>query len=232
MPVKEAAQVAWADNFNTIVGSSAETYGISAPMMAQFNTLNTTLQTTWAASSATSTRTRGTVANKNNALLAMKTAAKKLVSIIQGSQGVTDQMLIDAGLTVRKTKPTPAPVPSQKPFIKVTNVDGRTVTIELRQDATNRAKPAQTASATIFTATGDAAPMSMDGWSYLTVTGKTTVQIPFAPSTTGDTVWITAFWTSTNKQSGPAAKPVSVNLPAGGVMAIEAEDEFKLKAAA
>jgi hypothetical protein len=33
----------------------------------------------------------------------------------------------------------------------------------------------------------------------------------------GAAVWITAFWFNPRKQSGPAAEPVSANLPGGSV---------------
>jgi hypothetical protein len=140
-------------------------------------------------------------------------------------------MKIDAGITVRKTHPSSTPAPSQKPFIKVVKTDGRTVTIELRQNASKRGKPVDVAGATIFTATGAAAPVSGEDWKFLANTGKTVVEIPFAPSATGDTVHVTAFWNNAKDESGPAANVVSINLPAGGVLPSEAGETPALKAA-
>ena len=87
MPAAKADQVAWSDTFNTIVGGSAETYGITAPMMAQFNTINTNLQTAWAATLDETTRTRVSVSDRDQLLKQMKASAKNLVSIIQGTPG-------------------------------------------------------------------------------------------------------------------------------------------------
>ena len=63
---------------------------------------------------------------------------------------------------------------------------------------------------------GPTAPVENDEWKFAANTTRTTISIPFGPSATGDTVWITAFWSNSRDESGPAAAPVSVNLPAGG----------------
>jgi len=232
MPKREVDQVAWSAQVASVVGESAAEYGVPTAVMTAFNLANTNLQGAWQASQNMATRTQGTVAAKNTALDEMKVQARSVVGYIQATPTVTDQMKIDAGITVRSDKPTPAPIPP-KPFIKVTCVDERNVTIEICQNEQKRGKPARTESATILTATGPTCPMSMDGFTYLTVTGKSTLTIPFPPSETGDTVWITAFWTNTAKVAGPAAMPMKVNLAAGGnLQSAGAESPNKMKMAA
>ena len=67
---------------------------------------------------------------------------------------------------------------------------------------------------------------------FVATTTDTTVQIAFPPSDNGDTVWITAMWVNAKSQTGPAATPVSVNLPAGGVLPqVEAKRSPMRKAA-
>jgi len=223
MPPKQAEQVAWSQNFSTIISSSPATFGLTQPQADAFAGINTTLQQAYLRGTTEGTRTKISVAEKNTALKNMKVAARDLVSIIQG-QAISAAQKIQLGITVRKDKPTPKPVPSQKPFVKVKKVDGRTVTIELRQDKSKRGKPANVAGATVFTASGDSAPESATDWKFVSNTTRTTLEIPFPPSATGDTVWITAFWNNAKDESGPAAKPVSVNLPAGGVLPSEANE--------
>lgn len=224
MPKRKAEQVAWAQTFDNVVRPNATEYGVPEELMTQFTALNSALQTAWTAAQEPSTRTRGTVAAANNALVAMKVAARNLVSIIQGTPGVSDQMKLDAGLTVRKTHPSPKPAPTESPFIQVKRVNGRNVTIELRQDAERRAKPAAVQNALIFTYTGQSAPQDTNLWQFVMTTTNTTVQIPFPPSETGDRVWITAMWSNAKSETGPAAEPVSVNLPAGGLLPAEATE--------
>jgi hypothetical protein len=57
------------------------------------------------------------------------------------------------------------------------------------------------------------------------------VTIPFQPSSVGDTVYLSAFWWNERGESGPAATPVAINLPAGGVVMTEADETPILKAA-
>lgn len=236
MPSKQADQVAWAQNFLTVVQGSLAAYGVSATLMTQFEALTNTLQEAWTAASNVSTRTRGNVAAKDDALRNMKAAARNLVSIIQGTPSVTDQMRLAAGVTVRSTGRTPTPVPAMYPWVGATGTgpDGRTLVVELRQDKSKRGRPAKVAGATIYTATGPVAPTTADGWRVAANATKTTVAIPFPPSATGDTVWVTASWTNSLQQSGPAARPVSVNLPAGGELPqrAEAQPTTKMRAAA
>lgn len=232
MPSKKAAQVIWAATFVNVVGNRTDQYGVPKDLMSQFTTINASLQAAWTVAQEPSTRTRGTVAAADNLLKSMRAAAKNLVSIIQGTPSVSDQMKIDAGLTVRKTTPSKKPSPSTSPFIQVNSVDGRTVTIELRQSKSKRGRPTQVAGATVLTYTGTEVPQDPSEWRFATNTSKTTVSVPFGPSTTGDTVFITAFWIGTRGESGPAATPVSVNLPAGGVLPSEAASERRIRKAA
>jgi hypothetical protein len=218
MPDKEADQVLWAQNFSLAINATPAAYGLDAEEADAFATIYTAMLASWNTARNEPTRTKGTVAAKNVALQNMKVAARNLVSIIQGTPTVTEQAKVNAGITVRKTKPTPVPAPTERPFIKVAKVDGRTVTLRLQQDSERRSKPAKVAGATIFVGYGADAPQTMADWEYYTATGRTTVEIDFPPSATGDTVWITAFWQNAKDESGPAAFPVSISLPAGGVL--------------
>lgn len=231
MPAKESEQVQWSNTFAHVVSENAAAYGVPAATAAAFSAVNDALQAAWATAMEPSTRTRSCVAAKNNALAAMRQAAKNVVSLIQGTPTVTDQMKIDAGVTVRKTKPTRAKVPGFEPFIKVEQIKGRLASIVLQQDKSKRSKPVGVVSATIFIAMSEEAPLTLEGWTFLTTTGKTKLDIPFPASTTGDTAWVTAFWTNSAQESGPAATPVRINLPAGGVLAKDVEEPMKLRAA-
>ncbi|MGN6506329.1 MAG: hypothetical protein ACTHM6_12280 [Tepidisphaeraceae bacterium] len=215
MPVKKADQVAWAANFVAVVKPAAADYGVPESMMTAFDTINTNLQAAWTVTDTEATRTKVTIIQRDNLLKQMKALAGKMVSIIQGTPGVTDDMLASAKLTVRSTARTKPDMPLQ-PVVGVTRINGRDAFIEIMKAQGSRGKPARVESATIMIATGDTCPMSMDGFSYYTTTGDTKVTLSFPPSDTGTTVWVTAFWTNTAKVSGPSCTPIPVQLPAGG----------------
>lgn len=137
-------------------------------------------------------------------------------------------MLIAAGLTVRDTPRSTVPAPKVAPIVKIKGTSGRTVTISLLQSASRRSKPRGVTGATVFTHTGPVAPDDRGQWEFFASTSRTTLEIPFGASGTGDTVWITAFWHNAKDQSGPAATPVSVDLPRSAAAPVNA----KLKVAA
>ena len=73
----------------------------------------------------------------------------------------------------------------------------------------------------------------MEGWQFSSIVTRTTVELPFPPSATGTTAYVTAFWTNSLGQSGPAAAPIKIELPAGGYAPREvSEPVSRLKIAA
>ncbi|NBC11109.1 MAG: hypothetical protein GVY24_05150, partial [Planctomycetes bacterium] len=75
-------------------------------------------------------------------------------------------------------------------------------------------RPEGVAGATVFTHVGNEPPADTGAWQFATNTGSTVLNLNFEASAQSDTVWLTAFWFNTRKESGPAATPISVNLPA------------------
>ncbi|MGC4031441.1 MAG: hypothetical protein QM754_06855 [Tepidisphaeraceae bacterium] len=216
MPRLEIEQVAWSQNLVDVVTPNAAAYGVPTAVMTAFAAVNDSLQTAWAAASAMNSRTRGSVADKNTALRQMKIAARQVVGLIQSTPTVSDQMKIDAKVTVRKTHPTPSPVPGYAPVPVIKAVNDRTVSLELWQDKQKRGRPAKVAGASVFTAPAGAALSDTTAWTLYANTTQTKLDVVFPPSTTGDSVQITAYWSNSRGESGPAAKPVTVNLPASG----------------
>jgi len=231
MPPDIAAQVAWSQNMATrINGPLGSTYGLPDSMCESFETANTTLQAANLAAVEPTTRNRITIERRNNALHIMKAQARAIVSTLRGNTALTSDQLLQLGVTVPKTTRSASPVPGTSPHIKVTKTDGRLVTVELSQTKAKRGKPTKVAGAIVFTYVGATAPQGVDGWKFATATTRTTIELPFGPSAAGDTIWITAFWNNSRDESGPAAIPVSVNLPAGGTLPKEIKETLKLAA--
>ena len=233
MPSREAEQVAWANNFFQTAGESPEAYGLTPAQIEGFGQLNQALKVAWAKVQDPATKTKVTVAAKNDALAAMKAEAAKLVSIVQGV-GLSDAQKIALGVTVRDTTRTATRRPTKAPTVEIVNVEGRTVTVQLLQGEGRRGRPTKVDGATVFTHLGPTPPATIDGWRYASQATKTRVELPFGPSETGDTAWIAAFWTNAGG-TGPTSRPVSVNLPAQAALPERAEAKpngQKLKIAA
>ena len=232
MPNKQNEAVDWSANFAEKVGKSPADYGLTAAQGSAFLAVDATLQAAWAATRDPGTKNKVSVANKDAALLAMKAMARNLVSVVQGTPGVTDAMKLDLGVTVRSTTATRIDPPKTRPFIKGLRIDGRTAIVELGQADGVRGKPAKVAGATIFTHLGPVAPASRGEWMFAMSATRTTVELPCPASATGDTLWVTAFWTNAKGQAGPACDPTSINLPAGGVLPQEMAQTTTMKIAA
>ncbi len=231
MPSSQAAQVVWSQNLATLIANKlVNNYGLSDSQIASFEQANSVLQAAYLASVEPTTRGRITNERKKLALKAMREQARNIVYTVRGNAALTSDQLLQLGISVPKTTRTPSPVPATSPVIKVLKTEGRLVTIELSQTKSRRGKPAKVAGATIFTFVGPVAPQGADGWKFVENTTRTTVELPFPPSSTGDTIWITAFWSNSRDESGPAALPVSTNLPAGGVLPKETGETIRLAA--
>ncbi|HEV7302094.1 MAG TPA: hypothetical protein VGN72_22345 [Tepidisphaeraceae bacterium] len=231
MPGKKVEQVGLAQRVVDVVLPETSGYNVPAALGATFSAINTALQEAWLLSSNPATRTKGTVEATDGWLRRMKSTLKQIVSIVQGMPGVTPQMLIDAGFTVRKTNKTPKPRPSQKPFIKKMKVDGRTGYFQLRQDVSTRGKPAGVSGATVLMCKPGPNGAPSRDWKFVTNTTVTSAEITFPESETSDVYYITAFWTNSRDESGPAADPLWVSLPAGTVVATDSKSAMTLKAA-
>jgi hypothetical protein len=63
-------------------------------------------------------------------------------------------------------------------------------------------------------------PTEQGDWKFEGNVTRTSMDIVFPPATApGAKVWFTAFWFNPRLQAGPAATPVSTNIPGGGAMA-------------
>jgi hypothetical protein len=218
MPTKQVQAVEWSANFAARINQNASQWGLTTAQATEFQAVNQLLQASYDRVKDKSTRTAVAVADKNVAMQKMKQAARNLVSIIQGTPTVTPGMKKELGITIRNDKPTPEPIPNTEPKLTVSGVTGSTVTATLWESKTKRAKPKGVSLAMIFTHVGPTPPEDESQWQFATTTGRTSVKIPFPPSETGTTAWITAIWQNNRKQSGPACEPVKVNLPATSVL--------------
>lgn len=222
IPKTVAGKVDWLHNFATVIARSPEAAGLTAEQVDLFTSLDTSLQTTWALSENEATRTKITIHNRDLALRAALTSARKLVSIVKGAD-VTDALKIELGITL-PSNPTPKPAPETAPFIQVVSISGRTVKLQLRTTQAQRGKPANVTGASVFLHIGPNPPGPDTPWSFAANVTKTNVTLPFTPSETGDTAWLSAFWSNAKGQSGPACQPVKIYLPAADSVPKEMEE--------
>lgn len=220
LPTKDAALLAWSLNFSTRISASPITYGLTAALATSYQTLHTSFANALAECDPDE-RNKILVAAKNAARTALKTQARFLNDLVQGTSTVTDAQKLELGLTVRQ-QPTPIPPPASQPGITILATMGNTVKLRLFDltDSANRGKPAAVDGASVFSFVGAVAPTEEAEWNFEGVTSKTKIDIVFPETITpGAKVWFTAFWFNQRKQNGPAATPIGCNIPGGAAMA-------------
>lgn len=219
-PSTDAGLLAWSLNFSTKISATPLVYGLSAALATGYATLHTAFATNLAACDPNE-RSKSLVAAKNDARTNLKTQARLLAKLVEGTATVTDAQKIELGLNVRK-QPSPIPVPDAPPMVEVTDRIGTTVYIRLHDGSGRRAKPTGVAGARVYTYIGAAPPATVSEWFEEGQTTRGDVELDFDPETpAGTKVWITAAWYNPRGQLGPGCTPISTVI-AGGAMELAA----------
>lgn len=216
-PSTDSSLVAWGRNFSERVSSSYAELGISLEQAEQFALVQAELDSAYQAASNPATRTQSSVEGKNEKRDAMKSAARLLVSIINGQANVTDAQRTTLGLTVPKQK-SKIPVPDVRPTIVVSAVSGHLVKIRVSNyEAFGRhRRPTGVAGANVFCFTGENPPDPKE-WKFVGNSSGRDFEIRIDPSIPpGTKVWLTACWYNPRGMNGPAADPVFTYVQFGG----------------
>ena len=232
LPLADKDLLAYTANFAAIISADPVAYNLTDLIFERYVELQAEYAARLQASLDPLTEGRRTVFLKNESKKRLVDETRRIARQIGNLISVTDDQRQALGLTIRSDRGSSINPPSVAPAIKVVRVDGRTITLELRQATGRRGKPAGAAGATVFTHVGPLAPASMEQWQFAASVTRSSVELPFGPSHNGDTVWMTAFWTNAKGQAGPAAKAQSVDLPAGGATPAERGEAARLKIAA
>lgn len=214
LPSREGELVTWSANMSALIGADPTIYGLTLGQATDFATLQTAYADAYTTANNDSTRTPASIVTKNDAKQALidgPGGIRQLVNIIQEFPGTTNTMRANLQITIPDVEPSPIDPPSLPPDMKITKIFGRTITIKL-SDAENpetRGKPANAIGATVFRYVGETAPSELSEWVFVGNTGKTNYSFDLPNSVESATqFWVTAFWFSPSKQSGPAATPI------------------------
>lgn len=220
LPRSDQALLAWSLNFSTRITATPTAYGLTAAQATSYSTAHSSFASALAECDPDE-RNKIAVANKNNSRTGLKTLARQLALIVQGTGSVTDGQKLELGLTVRQ-QPSPIPPPADPPALDIVSVIGHTVRIRLHDstDASRRGRPPGVYGATVFSYVGAEAPTDPAEWKFEGNTGQTLTSVEF-PLTlaAGTRVWLTAFWFNQRKESGPGCPPVNTNIQYANVAA-------------
>ena len=225
IPTKDSNLVDWSTNANTRLTASPATYGTTAAVATQYDTLHDAFVLAY--NNVVAARESGTISSslcaiKDAAKLALLNFARPLYKTVQANTAVPASAKIELGVVVPDVEPTPLPPPADAPGIDIISAIGNVVRLRLH-DSTNptrKGKPLGVDGAAVFSFVGAVAPTDPAVWKFEGNTTRTITNVEFPGSVApGSKVWFTAFWFNPRAQSGPAATPVGTNIPGGGAMA-------------
>lgn len=136
IPAKDADFRDWATNFDLTINVDPTAYGLDAADGANISAAVLAYQNAYDDSQSPAKRTSPIIALKDNQRRACEQTCRKYAGIIQNVDSVTDQQLLDAGLTVRKTTPTPTTTPTDIPSLAFEGVLGGQVCLRLGNSST------------------------------------------------------------------------------------------------
>lgn len=218
IPTTDAGKLAYGANFSTIVTAGPVALGLTSAIATILAAKQAAYAAAYALAVDPATRGGASVLAKDTTRDDLISYIRDLARSIQGTLTVTNAQRFSLGLTIRDTSPSPQPPPGSAPDIDVLAVAGRTAKIRLHDStsSTRRGKPPAVAGASLFSYVGTTPPASLSGWKFEGNGTKTTIDVVFPVSVpAGATVWFTAFWYNGKAQAGPAATPVSSNIPGG-----------------
>jgi hypothetical protein len=219
LPNGDAELLAWSSNFSNRISDSPGSLGLDPEQAAQYASLHGSYASGLTAAGDPATRTRGSVAAKNDARRALKASARQLARIVKAHPAVTVQQRIDLGLSPR-TDGGAAPAihpPDSAPHMQIVYTSGRLVKVRLRQTgAEGRGRPAGTQGLIVFSLVGPTASADPSAWAFERCSSRTHFDIEIgAKIAPGAKVWLAACWYNPRGQRGPMSVPVSTYIGDG-----------------
>jgi hypothetical protein len=215
IPPKNAAFVAWAANFSSLLTASPTTYGSDAPTAVTVAALNATLQAAYTVITTPSDKSKTTVLAFNNAKQAFLATVRPLAVLISRNPGVASSDKTAIGVNLPNNTPSPIPTPTTSPIISfVGSTPGQsTYTFADQNTPAKRIKPQGVIQLQVFATI--AATVGTDPTAALLVASPT--KSPFALNFTSGqagmicTVW--GKWTTRSSGSGPWSAAIHQIVP-------------------
>lgn len=209
-------------NFAALLVASAQSYHVSTEQAAAYAALDLAYQNSYRTAIEPATRTSAAIAAKDSARALLVRSARALAGLIRSLPLVTDEQLIELGLSARSA-PVPAPVPTTVPLVEVEDVVGNTIHLRLRDSGPgHRSKPAGATACMIYSHVGEQAPSHINDWTFRGVWTRSRGTISFDNNLPPfSRVWITALFVNRRGQQGPACTPVPMHL---GIWAVQTSE--------
>ena len=213
VPTQDQALRDWADNFGTRITATPLVFNLTAGMATEFDTRASAFDSALAEHSAAreaGVRSEPLTAAKQTAKASLIEYARDLYRTVQGAPGLSDEAMLELGVSPPDRVPTPVNAPAAAPAVSVISVFGRQVRLSIKDaSGTRKGRPLYVAGASLFSFIGPTPPAGTEGWQAEGNITKNQILVQFDEDVApGTKVWFTAFWYTQRGLSGPACTPV------------------------
>lgn len=221
VPSTDDKLLTWSTTFKTILSADFAAYSFTSAQAAQYAAAHDAFAAAVAVVAVPSTRSKISIAAKESKKRDLVFLARGFGGMIQRNPGLSDEMKLAIGVTVRKP-PTPRPIPATKPKLTVDRVDGWTMELSATEagSARKNRKPKDAAGIMLFSCVGvgDIVPMDLSKYRFEGSSTRTVFTVQVDPTVApGSPIYFVAFWFNSRQQSGPACAPVKTYVQYGAM---------------
>ena len=206
------------NNAENVLGGATPPVTIPTEIMTPFSAAASAYSAAYTAAVEPATRSKPKVQAKDTALVELKAASRPLVSFLQNSNAVSDELRTQLSIKVYDRRPSRTYLPKWAPTQTAALTGPQSLRLEVRDPAEpdRRAKPSGAKSIvvqTYRTIGGELPPSDLTTWPIETFSGKSRIDLYFGDLTNQATVWVSCYWLGKAQERGLSSTPTSVTLP-------------------
>jgi len=201
LPAADADLEEWVFVFDQRINAEWVSYGLTAGDAAAFHVLAADFSAKRAVAIAPNSRTRSSVAAKNDSRALLKKSARQLARIVNAHPGVSDAQRVNLGLGLRKQAVMAINAPHTKPMLIVDHL-GKVRIVDETLPA-RRGKPAGVLGAIVLAKLGGAKPVEPSDASFAGLATRPVHAIDLPQNSAGQKLWVMACWVNARGEEGP-----------------------------
>lgn len=216
IPQRESLLKAFAVNFAALITATPASYGLDAGNATTIQDAVDDFVAAYDLANDPTTRTATTVANKDATRVFMLQVIRPFAQQIRNNAGVSNELKVGLGLTIRDTVPTPVAAPVTQPLLSIIAATPLSHTIRFADAATpdKRSKPSGAKFLELLRFIGLTPPASYSDWPLADLATKNPVSSEFEAGDASKLCSYVARWVTGRGLKGPWSAVVSMHVVA------------------
>lgn len=216
LPASDPDFDAWQANFMSYANSHLAQLGLMLGDLIVANTRQLTWNGAYAANVAARNAAQAATQNKDAARATLESAIRALTQRLQASAAVDDAERAALGITVPDRTPSPVPVPTTRPVVKIDTSQRLQHTIHFADETTPTSvrKPKGVAAVEIWTKTGGPPPADVSQLVFLATDTRSPYLTVYEGDHGGAAAHYMLRWINTKGQPGPWSETATATIGA------------------